>query len=93
MKKIWGYWYTLLFIIEFGFLGGSGSIEGAPLYTQIATIIVVISMFGFFILMLADFLSNKDVKHRLIVGFSLIFFNLIAILIYFWLVVNRRSKI
>jgi len=93
MKKIWGYWYTFLFIVMFGFVGSTVSIEEYPLCIQIVVITVIISMFGFFLLMLADFSSNKDIKYRVIVGGSLLFFNWIAILIYFWVVVNRRVKI
>jgi hypothetical protein len=59
MKKIWGYWYTLIFIVvaglaQFGVLDGfkySGAIDGVPLHVQV------------------------------------------AILIYFWHLVNRRAKI
>ena len=100
LKKIYGYWYTILFIIIVGggwlglleFFSYKGSWELAPLSVKIALPIFLISVFGFFATMLADFFSHKDVKRPVLTGFALLFFNWIAILVYFWLVVHRREK-
>ena len=99
MKKIWGYWYTALmaFILISGLTGilDNYSYQGgwgeAPTYVKIILPVVLVSMFGFFVLMLADFFSHRDVSNPILVGFSLLLFNWIAILIYFWFVVNRRN--
>ena len=97
---IWGYWYTVLLLGllisgQFGLLDTytySGSWSEAPLYIKVVIPIVLISMFGFFALMLADFFSEKDVKYPVLVGFTLLLLNWLAILVYFWVVVYRREK-
>lgn len=100
IKNIFGYWYTILFFtIAFG--GWSGMLDSfsyqgpfgrAPLHVKITLPIFLLSFFGFFALMLGDFFSHKNVKRPVLVGFSLLFFNWIAILLYFWLVVYKRKK-
>lgn len=97
--KCVGYWYSLVFLIilfasytgvldRFSYVGGWVQ---APLYVKILIPIILITIIGFLLLMLADFFKSKDVKHPKFVGFSLIFFSSFAAFIYFWIVVNRRQ--
>jgi len=100
MKKIAGYWYSFV-IVGLLIAGYSGvldqySYEGgwneAPIYAKVGTPTILITFFGFWVLMLADFFKNKDVKRPVLVGFSLFFLNWIAIFVYFWSVVYRRKN-
>lgn len=98
IKILWGYIYTglLLFIVLGSATGAleaytySGSWEAAPMHIKVGLPTIMFTMFGFFALMLADFFSYRDVKRPILVGFSLLFFSWLAILLYFWLVVKPR---
>lgn len=67
-----------------------GGWVSAPLHIKILIPTILTTFFGFWFLMLADFFNSKEIKHPVIVGFSLFFFSWVAILIYFWVVVNPR---
>ncbi len=64
----------------------------APLYVKILIPAMLITFFGFWFLMLADFFKTKGTRFPILVGFSLLFFSWFAIFIYFWVVVNRRNS-
>ena len=100
MKKFAGFWYSFVFFIlligaftgildQYSYEGGWNE---APLYAKIGIPTVLITFLGFWVLMLADFFKNKDVKRPVLVGFSLFFLHWIAIFIYFWSVVYRRKN-
>ena len=100
MKLVYGYIYTVIFalILVAGISGlfeqlaiAAGTEE--PTYVKILGPSVAIAMFGFWFLMLGDFFSNKGTKHPVLVGFSLIFLNWFAILVYFWFVVRPRETL
>ena len=99
IKIIWGYIYTgFLVLLVLAAVTGvlepyaySGSWESAPIYIKLGIPTIMLFMFGFFVLMLADFFSHRDVKRPILVGFSLLFFSWLAILLYFWTVVKARK--
>ena len=98
-KIIWGYVYTATFAaLILSMIAGvfptyspQGPDDVAPVHIKVMVSSLLVIFFGFFGLMLADFFSNKDVKKPELVGFSLLFFNWFAILVYFWTVVHKRK--
>ena len=97
VKRLAGYGYTLiigammLFSWVFHIEGYHGPWASMPFVIKVWWSIAFPSSIGFWIWMFADFLSHKDVKSPVLVGFSFLMFNLLAALMYFWLVVNRRK--
>jgi hypothetical protein len=100
MKKFAGFWYSLVVIViliaalmgvfdQYTYV----SWNKAHLVEKIGIPSVFITFVGFWLLMLEDFMDNKETKYRILVGLSLFFLHCIAILIYFWMVVYRRKNI
>ncbi|NQZ30869.1 MAG: hypothetical protein HRU06_06320 [Oceanospirillaceae bacterium] len=100
MKNLVGFWYTFVVVtLLLGAFTGvldqysyEGGWNEAPLYAKIGIPTVLITFFGFWILMLADFFKHKDTKWPILVGFSLFFLHWLAIFVYFWMVVYRRKN-
>jgi len=100
MKILAGFWYTFVVAVIFiaalmGYLDDYVYVNWhqAHLAEKVGIPLLIITVIGFWTLMLEDFIENDDTGHRWLIGFTLYFLNLIAILIYFWVVVYRRKNI
>jgi len=100
MKLLAGFWYTFVVAViliaalmgcldEYTYVNWNK----AHLAEKVGIPTLFITVIGFWTLMLEDFIENDDTDHRMLIGFILYFLNLIAILIYFWVVVYRRKTI
>ncbi|WDE02498.1 hypothetical protein [Thalassomonas actiniarum] len=100
MKKFAGFWYSFVVVVvliaalagmfdQYSYEGGWSQ---ASLLEKVGIPTVFITFVGFWLLMLEDFFDNDEIKHRVLVGFSLFFLHWLAILIYFWTVVYRRKN-
>jgi len=100
MKILAGFWYTFVVVVILiaalmGYLDEYTYVNWnkAHLAEKVGIPLLFITVIGFWTLMLEDFIENDDTGHRWLIGFILYFLNLIAILVYFWVVVYRRKKI
>jgi len=100
MKILAGFWYTFVVVVTLvaalmGYLDEYTYVNWnqAHLAEKVGIPLLMITVIGFWTLMLEDFIENDDTGHRWLIGFLLYFLNLIAILIYFWVVVYRRKNI
>jgi len=87
MKRFFAIACLLFFLTMVGrfILGGAETAAFGQLSTIDKFIIVVgvAGAFGFWFSMLADFFTNKDMKHKVAWGFSLVFLSWLASLFYF----------
>lgn len=101
MKILMGFWYSFLVVALLiaaftGFLEQhvfyTGGWSKAPLIAKIGIPTVFITFIVFWIIMLEDFIENKDTQYRWPIALCMFFLHWIAILIYFWAVVYRRKS-
>lgn len=75
----------VLTLLRFSLSGYSSfKFSDLVLFDQFLLVCGVFGAFLFWFLVLADFFTNSDVKHKLVWGFCLIFFSWVASVIYFF---------
>jgi len=63
-----------------------------PLLAKLISVWVLVSAFGLWFWMLADFFRGRSLKHRVVIGFCLVFLSCLAAVLYFVLVYARAPK-
>jgi hypothetical protein len=63
-----------------------------PLVSKLVGLWILVSAFGLWFWMLADFFRGRRLKHRVAVGFCLVLLSWLAAVFYFLLVYARASK-
>lgn len=100
MKILAGFWYSFLVVaLLFSAITGlleqhvfyTGGWSKAPLIAKIGIPVVFATFIIFWIMMIEDFIENKDTGYRPLIALCMFFLHWIAILVYFWMVVYRRK--
>jgi hypothetical protein len=88
---------TLVLVPIAGFMGGLESWAGLgwsslPLAGKAAVLWILLSAFGLWFWMLADFFAGRKLKHRVLIGFLLVFASWLAAAVYFVTVYARSPR-
>jgi len=90
--KILGYIMILVLVIAFVFFNFFPWQSQNRLIVNLLAVMTLLSGFSFWIWMFNDFFRNKHLDHRITWGWSLLFLNIIAAMVYFFSIYRKRKE-